>query len=367
MSDKSVQMISVDKLLFDRKNPRLAEHDIKSGTEKDEIVSILWNEMDVMELTKSISASGFFPHEQLIVIPSKNGKYTVIEGNRRLAAITVLLERRYADENGWDVPVITEELKQNLLKLPVFVESREKSWRFLGFKHVNGPAKWSSYAKAKYISDVHNDYKVPLADIARQIGDGHRTVQRLYRGLMVLEQAEREKVFDRDDRYRSRLAFSHLYTGLDYDGIGNFLSLKDANEEDRNPIPNEKLSELGEICNWLYGSKKQRLEPLIQRQNPNLRQLDAVTRSRGAMAALRDTRNLEQAFEISQPANTVLEQALLRAKRDLQKVQSYLTTGYDKSEELLRVAGSVANIADAVYNEMERMRNPEHKKRVSED
>ena len=48
-----------------------------------------------------------------------------------------------------------------------------------------------------------------------QIGDGHHTVQRLYRGLMVIEQAEREKVYDREDRFRQRFAFSHIYTGLD--------------------------------------------------------------------------------------------------------------------------------------------------------
>ena len=86
-------------------------------------------------------------------------------------------------------------------------------WRFLGFKHVNGPAKWTSFAKAIYIAEVHREYNVPLADIAEQIGDRHKTVQRLFRGLMVLDQAEKMKVLiSRIDITRS-LRF-HTFTGL---------------------------------------------------------------------------------------------------------------------------------------------------------
>lgn len=34
----------------------------------------------------------------------------------------------------------------------------------LTFKHVNGPAKWSSYAKAKYIAEIHQKYNIELAE-----------------------------------------------------------------------------------------------------------------------------------------------------------------------------------------------------------
>ncbi|MEI6783100.1 MAG: hypothetical protein WCQ21_19510, partial [Verrucomicrobiota bacterium] len=228
-----------------------------------------------------------------------------------------------------------------------------------GFKHVNGPAKWTSYAKAEYIAEVHRSYRVSLADIANQIGDRHRTVQRLYRGLMVIDQAERAKVYDREDRFRQRLAFSHLYTGLDYDGISAFLSLKEEDEETENPVPKNKLKELGELCVWLYGSKKEKIPPVVESQNPDLRRLNAVLTSREAIAALRAGTDLAKAFEISRPATTVFEEALLGAKRDLTTARAHLTTGYDKSEALLRIAGSIAEMADDIYKEMERKRNPD--------
>lgn len=351
--DKSVKMIATKDLQFDRNNPRLAEYGISVNVTDEEVIVTLWDAMDVMELVQSIAASGFFPHEQLIVA-EEGQKNIVIEGNRRLAAVRVLIDPEIAKKNEWTLPGIARERRESLKMLPVFVQSRENAWRYLGFKHVNGPAKWSSYAKAKYIADVHSKYSVPLAEIAQQIGDGHRTVQRLFRGLMVLEQAEREKVWNRDDRSRPRLSFSHLYTGLDYDGIGKFISLKSLDEETKSPVPNTKLKELGELCVWLYGSKRAGTQPAVITQNPHLRQLDAILQNREAIAALRDTNDVSISYEYSRPASAVLEEALLSAKRSLQKVRGLLTTGFDDSEDMLKVAGAVADLADDIYREMER-------------
>lgn len=360
-SNSAVTLIPVDELHFDRHNPRLSEYGIDSSMPESEILKILWDAMDVRELVQSIAASGFFPHESLIVA-IENQKKIVIEGNRRLAAVKVLLNNELAGKNGWDIPAISNEAKKNLEKLPAITSDRKDSWRFLGFKHVNGPAKWSSYAKAAYIAEVHRNYQIPLAEIANQIGDRHNTVQRLYRGLMVLEQAEQAKVYDRDDRFRQRLAFSHLYTGLDYEGIANFLNIAPKESETSTPVPADKQKELGELCTWLYGSKKQQLPPVVETQNPDLRRLNAVLTNREAIAALRAGNELSKAFEISRPPTALFEEALLAAKRDLTSARATLTTGYDNSEALLRIAGSIANMADDIYTEMERKRSPKEKK-----
>src|SRR5581483_4177273 len=82
--------LKVDDLHFDHLNPRLAEYGITPTTSDEDILKILWEAMDVRELVQSISASGYFPHEPIIVA-KEAGKYVVIEGNRRLAAVKVLL------------------------------------------------------------------------------------------------------------------------------------------------------------------------------------------------------------------------------------------------------------------------------------
>lgn len=353
MSSNPPGTTKVANLHFDPANPRLAEYGIDAKTPEPEILKILWEAMDVSELVQSIAASGFFPQEALIVA-NEGGKAVVIEGNRRLAALKVLLSPAIAKKNGWDIPNITEQARKKLEEVPTIISDREHSWRYLGFKHVNGPAKWSSYSKAAYIAEVHRAYGVELADIANQIGDRHNTVQRLYRGLMVLEQAERAKVYDREDRFRQRLAFSHLYTGLDYDGISSFLKISPKEQETTDPVPKTHLKQLGELCVWLYGSKKEKQPPVVESQNPDLRQLNAVLGNRESLAALRANVGLAKAFEMTRPPTAVFEEALLSAKRDLTTARATLTTGYDNSDALLKIAGSVAEMADDIYEEMER-------------
>ncbi|MCA9032899.1 MAG: ParB N-terminal domain-containing protein, partial [Planctomycetaceae bacterium] len=271
--------MNVDDLTFDMQNPRMAEFD--HGTDEASVIKLLWESMDVRELVQSIAASGYFPHEPLIVACEK-GRNVVIEGNRRLAAVKLLLNRQLALDHDWEVPNLKAAALKELRQLPIIESTRKDAWRFLGFKHVNGPAKWSSYAKAKYIADVHREYDIPLSQIAEQIGDRHKTAQRLFRGLMVIEQAEKAKVFDRNDRFNPRFAFSHIYTGLEGDGISKFLGIADSSAESKSPVPKGKLTELKELCLWLYGSKSKKIEPVVKKQAPNLWELNSVLQNREA-------------------------------------------------------------------------------------
>ena len=218
-----------------------------------------------------------------------------------------------------------------------------------------GPAKWSSYAKAEYIAEVHRSFGVPLSDIARQIGDRHKTVERLYRGLMVLRQAEAAGVYDRESRFRTRFAFSHLYTGIGYSGISGFLSLGEDDAESATPVPEGSLENLGDFCRWLYGDKTRGQSPVVERQNPHLRQLDAVLANREAVAALRADGNLSNAYVISRDPSSVFEAALLAGKRELQRARGYLTS-YRGAKGLLDVAESVVELADDIFAEMDRKR-----------
>ena len=358
------KMVKVQELEFDRQNPRLTEMDVSASTPDEEIIRILWDAMDVRELVLSIEASGFFRHEPLIV---EEGTRVVMEGNRRLAAVRVLLEPGMIEELQAHIPSLPPSAKEALQKIPVVQDSRENAWRYLGFKHVNGPAKWSSYAKSCYIAEVHRDYHVSLEDIARQIGDTHRTVQRLFQGLMVKEQAEKARVFDIHDRWNNHFSFSHLYTGITYSGISEFIGLLPEEEERQSPVPSGKTRELGELFLWLYGSRKEEKPPVIQSQNPHLRQLDKVVAHPEALTALRAGRPLDMALEISRPPTTVFRESLMNSKQALQQARALLTTGYNESAELLAVAGEVADLAYDLYQDMVRKRRPGPQRRQKEE
>ena len=72
------------------------------------------------------------------------------------------------------------------------------------------------------------------------------------------------------------------------------------------------------------------------------------------------------AFELSRPASTVLEEALLDAEKNLQKARRLLSTGYEGSRDLLGITGTVADLAGDLYDEVERKHRPRRRRRFAE-
>lgn len=357
-------------LLLDWKNPRLAEFGIDENENNEEIFKILWENMALEEIVFSIVAHGFFTTEPLIALRNNN---IVLEGNRRLAAVRIVLNPQLVEHKLEQEVLdrITPELKEKLKTLPViYVETRQEAWRFIGFKHINGPTQWNSFAKAQYISQVHSDFQISLKEIAFQVGDTHKTVQKLFEGIKVIEQAEESNIFDREDIKRDRLYFSHLYTGLQYDGFRQFLSISDPGEESVTPVPKENESKLKEFLLWLYGSKKRDIDPLIRTQNPDLRKLENIVKSDEALAAIRDNQPFDFAYELSLPRNKIFEDNLYAAQRNIQKAWTYVSDGYDGNEKLLNVCATFADRVDDLYEKMKSIRtekNSIQKKRRREN
>lgn len=363
--------IAVAELHFDSRNPRLAEYgDLRKETES-ELLKLLWKRMAVDELLLSIATSGFWDYERLVVC-RENGRWIVVEGNRRFAAVKILLSESLQEQLRIDdIPELTPRIRATLDPLPVLkVAHRQDVWRYLGFKHVNGPAKWRSYAKAQYIAFVreHARPQPSLSDIAQQIGDRHRTVQRLFRALMVIEQAEREGVYKREWSFKSQIAFSHLMTALEYEGFASFLGLKSENLETTAPVDKKRYKELGELCIWLWGDRRgDGIKPAIHSQNPDLRNLEKVVTNREALTTLRNGEPLDVAFEVSKGDDVVFEDALNEAKGSLIKAQGRVSAGYKGEPHLLGLADTVADMADDLATTMHRRSNELRPRRRSAD
>jgi hypothetical protein len=288
-----------------------------------------------------------------------NGKFLVIEGNRRLAAVKLLVDATLREKiKATDLPTIDAARKNELATLPVIVTTREESWRYLGFKHVNGPATWGSYAKAQYIAHVHNEFGIPLEDIALQIGDYNSTVLRMYRGLMIVEQAEKAKVFTRTDIAKNKFSFNYIYTGMDYPGIIGFLGLRSKGSSPERPVPPSRVKNLGELMLWLYGRESSDIPSLIRSQNPDLKTLDTILLTNSGIKALRDGLPLSVAHDISQGDERLFRQALQQAKQALQKALGTYTTGFSAADsDMLKLAGEIESLAQDLIEAMSKKKS----------
>lgn len=361
-SEREIVPMSVNELLLDPENPRLASG--VGGRSQKELLKILWNEMAVDEVALSIAANGFFQEEPLFVIPSessingtKNGKYIVVEGNRRLAAVLLLRDDALRGElRATDLPPISVEAKRRLNSLPVSIyKNRKILWEYYGFRHINGPKEWNAFSKAQYVAKVHEEYGVPLDEIARKIGDQHSTVIRLYRGNVLLRQAEEMAGFNKEDRVRYHFSFSHLYTAASQEEFQKFLGIDAVKSLRPNPVPKtkSKLGNLRDLMTWLYGSKKSGREPVVRSQYPDLNTLREIINEPKAVTALRAELPLERAYEIGIGDKRRFREALIKAKDNLQQAKGTVTTGYSGEEDLSMQIDEILLIAQKIKEEME--------------
>ena len=355
-----IEFKDVESLLLDDDNPRLSA--ISDANSQDKLVQVLWDEMAVSEVALSIAANGYFEEEPLFVVPGdpkkpgQKDKFVVVEGNRRLAAVKLLREKELRRAiKATDLPEISDKERKKLDQLPVSVYPDKKHlWEFFGFRHVNGPKEWDSFSKAAYIASVRRKYEIPLDEIARKIGDQHSTVTRIYRGYILLEQAEKMTAFDRDDRIANRFFFSHLYTAADQKEFQSFLGVDPEKSLKDNPVAKSHLPQLQELMVWLFGSKSGSKSPVVERQNPHLGYLRQVLGNKQALYALRSGISLQRAYEISLGDDRRFQEALVRAKDSLQEAKATVTTGYKGEKEMLRVMDSLIDLAKSISEEMHR-------------
>jgi hypothetical protein len=358
---KSTGKVPTDLLDFDPNNPRLVEDGVKNPTESRIIVALA--EMaDLSELVESIAANGYIDIEP--VIAQRIGdRWRVIEGNRRLAAIRILQQPSLAKGTGISVPSMSKERLKTLREVTVYaVSSTDQARDFIGFKHINGPHKWGAIAKARFAADWYKREAargVTVGEIARRLGDRHDTVVRLVNAMFVLDQAVETRTYDVRDRYPGkRFAFSHLYTALTRRGYREFLGLPEEWRDEgpaRNPVPEGRLDNLRRVLIWLYGSKSDGTKPVINSQNPDIKDLAAVLANPGARTIMMLRNDLREAHKQVEPKGTRFEAALVNAKQEAEAAMSQIA-GYDSSDStLLEMGGELRGTAEQLYLSMSSM------------
>ena len=328
--------LDVEQLHLNNQNPRLPEE--AQGKIESAILRVLYERFYLDELADSMSKNGYFDEEPLVAIPQKLPKelentdpnseefvtfikkedtsFTVVEGNRRLATVKLLLStdlRASLNIKSWSL--ISEEVSEDIKILPVIVyASRAEVIPYLGVRHIVGIQKWNSYAKARYIASMVESGQ-PVKAVEEQIGDRQGAVTKNYISYKLLEQAKDE--FDMDIK-KATEDFSLLLLAIGQGNIKKFLGLPrkllDANLQE--PVPNANLENLKNLISWIFGDGKKL--PVIRESRDITSFLSYVVANPEAIAYLNTTRDLIGAYDRTDGEEKMLLKYLMTANSKLE-------------------------------------------------
>ena len=263
----------IDPLLeidLDPYNPRLRLED--EGSDQIRLMEIMVERFNVNEIAESIVSAGFLPVDPMVAY-EHNGRVIIREGNRRLAAIKLLLNPDLAPESSRPLWVtlaerVSPEDRTRMASIQVTVYQNRNDpalQSYIGFRHVTGVMQWPALEKAGFIAEL-TDSGWSYSEIAARLGSYPAHVRRHYVAYKVVRQTVGADIPGHQSMQSS---FGVLLRALQAAGIADFLGLSfpDDPQDSQTPIPGDRLDRLEEFVRWTFGTDD------IERVLPDSRQL----------------------------------------------------------------------------------------------
>lgn len=155
---------------------------------------------ELQALKDSIQTNGYVPIEHVVLEKydetADGERYLVIEGNRRVAAVKILL-----DEHEKAVIELPEGVLQSLNNLPAYLiegaDEERSSYKqtIMAIRHVAGITEWGPYQQAKLVRELFEQEENRFGKVAQRIGISATEVGRRYRAIKALEQMEQDEEY----------------------------------------------------------------------------------------------------------------------------------------------------------------------------
>ena len=353
-----IELVAVADLRLDAQNPRRTAR--QTNLSQRQLLIELYRRFDLDDLIASLSENGYFSEEPLIAIPEnevtgEGPPYIVVEGNRRLAVLKILLFKEDRDAvKSKDLPTVSDEIRIRLNPVPVKVYAkRSEVHAYLGVRHIAGVKPWEALAKARYIRSLI-EQGFTFAEVARKTGAGKRTdvVRRWLLTLYAIEQAN-EEANEPWDELDEHFGFSWLYTSLGYNTVRKYLGLRNEVflEPKQAPVPPESVKSLLNHMEDLYGPPGRPRDAVVQ-ESRQIRDLADVYGSSEAIEALRSGVSLELALRMTVNEDTRLVDLLRKANYDLSEANG-IAPHHAGHEEAARFARRCLKTAEAIVSTLE--------------
>jgi hypothetical protein len=276
-------------------NPRLPP-ERRPFTDEDALLVFLADAFDAITIAESIARHGYYASEPLVIC-EEDGRWLVLEGNRRLSALMLLVRRDLAEHThrptAWLAlePVQTWSLETSV---PVLVaDQRTDVDALIGFRHIGGVLDWKPLQRAQFIAYLVDDRRLPFVEVSETVGEEDKTVRMLYRNERILDAT---RVMDRPELAAQGQARFGTYTAaLNRNGLRDFIGARPVAEvrERRPQLQEQDLPELVELFSWLYGDAE---HDKVIAETRELTLLAEVVREPNALIELRRSRDLTSAY-----------------------------------------------------------------------
>jgi hypothetical protein len=351
------KMIPIKDLLLDPQNPRIP--DMKKGASQADLAVTLDMGFDAFTVAELMAIHGYFSSEPMIAIPGENGKWIVVEGNRRLTAVLGLTDQnirsQFLDAKKWETLASTSKLLSTDLIPVVIAQNRLAVVPVIGTRHISGILAWRPYPQARYIANLIDVENLTATHVANMIGLSKTTVNDLYREQAIAAQAKALGI----DTGNVESSFSLLTVAMRNSKLREHVGAPVSSQltPGSNPIPNNKVDELKEVLVFIFGSDEK--EPVIS-DSRQITSLANVVANPAGLQALREGKSLEEAKQKiaaggQSPQERLMNRltagknALIAAGEDISIFNGEVAvkTIIDEIESALETLKSVVDDADA--------------------
>ncbi len=318
MADRKKLEIELKSLWFDERNPRLPIR-LQGETDENKIIDYMVKYGNIVELMLSIAEMGYSDAEPLLVVREADGRYIVVEGNRRLAALKLLNNPGLTKIRQQAIKNVILEAKFKPEVIPcILYANKEDVLDYLGYRHITGVKDWGALEKARYLDQL---YKIHIQNtqldkiyqkLAKIIGSRTDYVAKLHKALKLYERANDRAYYGADIKEED-IQFSWLTTALGFRGISEYIGLSGTTDASLSSLEEEHFKK---IFTWMFYPGK-----AVIREVREISDLAKITESPAALARLEKGSTVDEALlYTSAPAEAFIEM-LSKAKQQLKQAK----------------------------------------------
>lgn len=343
--------ISFDNLCLDLFYPRLPKS--KQGKDEKTVIDYMLLEAATLELMLAIAENDFFAGELLLVVKDKTeeGKFVVIEGNRRLTAVKLLHNPNLTTVKSNARAEIVENAKFTPLELPCLIfDDKSQILKYLGFRHITGIKSWRLLEKARYLFDLRNsdDFKHfsfldASKEIAKIIGSSSAYVKILLTSFELYKVVEDEAFYQIDGLNDTRFFLNYFTDGLNKENIRSFINV---NLQSESPLENLNNENLKKLTTWWF--KETEGQSRVLGDSEGLKLLNAVIANPIALSAFEKGTTIYEAYELTGDIDLQFEKKIKESLKSIEqafiltpKISNFYSELYEDLKTIRKIASNI--------------------------